>query len=248
MGRPKGSKNKPKTPAVAPTIDPATLPPAEVPKKRGRPPGSKNAPKSNIPQATQAPVTTEVPKRRGRPPGSKNKAKDGTPTVTSPVSTPTAPVATVTPPESTDAPKRRGRPPKTIAPTLPATPAPAAEATPPPIPAAATKAPVTPAPVVVTRTASEDEADTSAPRAAYTREQLNHPALDPFEQHAKIFLEHASAHRKLMFEGKADDTLTVERAVVRTLVDFFEIDVEALIANDKKQKAQPTSGGAQIVK
>ncbi|RTL07801.1 hypothetical protein EKK58_01250 [Candidatus Dependentiae bacterium] len=245
MGRPKGSKNKPKNTAVAPTIDPSTLPAAEVPKKRGRPPGSKNKAKDNIPQATKAPETNEVPKRRGRPPGSKNKPKDGGSTATPPAPTPTPPPATATPPVSTEAPKRRGRPPKTIAPTLPATPG---ETAPPPIPAGATKAPSVATPVVVTRTEAEDEAPEPAPRAAYTREQLNHPALDRFEEHARVFYAHASAHRKITFENKADDTLTVERAVLKTLIDFFEIDVEALIANGKKSKDTKAPEGAEAGK
>ncbi len=243
MGRPKGSKNKPKVPAVASTIDPSTLPPAEVPKKRGRPAGSKNAPKPSVPQATQPPATDEVPKRRGRPPGSKNKPKDAAPTATSPAPTPTPPAATATPPASTEAPKKRGRPAKTIAPTLPAA-TPAAE--PPPLPPAATKASTPVVPVVVTRTEAEDDS-TPEERAAYTREQLNHPALDHLEEHAKVFLANASAHRKLMFEGKADATLTPERAALRTLIDFFEIDVEALIANAKKTKDKAPAG-VEIVK
>lgn len=229
MGRPKGSKNKPKTPAVAPTIDPATLPPAEVPKKRGRPPGSKNTLKPSVPQATQPPATSEAPKRRGRPPGSKNKPKDTAPTPTPPAATPA--------PTSADAPKRRGRPPKAVVPALPPS-----EVPPPPIPAGATKSPTSPAPVVVTRTEAEDDAAPVERAAAYTREQLNNQALDYLEEHAKVFLTNASAHRKLMFEGKADDTLTPERAALRTLIDFFEIDVEALITNAKKTKDKAPTG------
>lgn len=71
LGRPKGSKNKPKTNGVAVAPIAAEVP---APKKRGRPKGSKNKPKTN--GVAAAPVTeATAPKKRGRPKGSKNKPK-----------------------------------------------------------------------------------------------------------------------------------------------------------------------------
>ena len=64
MGRPKGSKNKPK------------IVENDVPKRRGRPPGSKNKTKVMDEQVIENRDGNDVPKRRGRPPGSKNKTKD----------------------------------------------------------------------------------------------------------------------------------------------------------------------------
>lgn len=62
-GRPKGSKNKPKT-------DASSVAKASAPAKRGpgRPKGSKNKTNRNAPDG-------EAPKKRGRPKGSKNKPK-----------------------------------------------------------------------------------------------------------------------------------------------------------------------------
>lgn len=197
MGRPKGSKNKPKN------IDPSALPPAEVPKKRGRPPGSKNKPKDNSASAT--PATTEAPRRRGRPPGSKNKARGSEPFAV--------------------------RSPKVVAPTPPPT-----VSTPPPMPAAASA-------VVVTRTEDEpkDAEPTEVQVAPYTLEQLNNPALDELEKHASVFYANASPKRKLMFEGRATDSLTVQRAVLRTLIDFFEIDVTQVIKSNGKTATEAPS-------
>jgi hypothetical protein len=69
-GRPKGSKNKPKT-------DPSNFESqsVDIPRKRGRPKGSKNKLKVDKPNI-QTP-NSEVPRRRGRPKGSKNKLKRG---------------------------------------------------------------------------------------------------------------------------------------------------------------------------
>ena len=66
-GRPKGSKNKPKTDEAAPVAKTASAPAKRGP---GRPKGSKNKPKTDG-------ATTAAPAKRGpgRPKGSKNKPK-----------------------------------------------------------------------------------------------------------------------------------------------------------------------------
>ena len=101
MGRPKGSKNKPKDPSAPKRRGrppgSKNKPPETPPKRRGRPPGSKNKPKDAVPPAAAVPA---VPKRRGRPPGSKNKPKDAADRAAQ-----AAAVAAAAPP------KRRGRPP-----------------------------------------------------------------------------------------------------------------------------------------
>lgn len=91
MGRPRGSKNKPKN--LAENSPPeerlrrrqvlqgaAALGSPGEPKRRGRPPGSKNQPKVEVDK-----VVSEVAKpveaeflRRGRPPGTKNRPKPST--------------------------------------------------------------------------------------------------------------------------------------------------------------------------
>jgi hypothetical protein len=66
LGRPKGSKNKPKDGSNTPASSGTT----EAPKKRlGRPKGSKNKPKDGS-------VTPPSPGKPGRPKGSKNKPKE----------------------------------------------------------------------------------------------------------------------------------------------------------------------------
>lgn len=65
-GRPKGSKNKPKT-----EIDKVEDKVETTPKRRGRPKGSKNKVKLDKVKDTQ----DTTPKKRGRPKGSKNKVK-----------------------------------------------------------------------------------------------------------------------------------------------------------------------------
>lgn len=230
MGRPKGSKNKPKVPAVAvpQAIDPSTLPAPAV-KRRGRPAAQPATP------APQPPATTEVPKRRGRPPGSKNKPKDGATTVTPPAPTPTPPAATATSPASTEIPKRRGRPPKVVVPTVSV----------PPVTPAATVTPTPP--TQITRTDSDEEAaEASAPvekPSPYTLEQLNDPALDELTAHATALFEKASASRKLFFEEKVRPGLTVEKAVLKVLVDFLEINVPNTIAQNGKAKGKEKAGG-----
>jgi hypothetical protein len=65
-GRPKGSKNKPKTDTA-----PVSPEPAPIAKKRGRPKGSKNKVYVQPELAAAQPVAEA--KKRGRPKGSKNK-------------------------------------------------------------------------------------------------------------------------------------------------------------------------------
>ena len=82
MGRPKGSKNKPKVPAPGTAADPAASVPADpasvapVPKRRGRPPGSKNKPKADTlgapgtnpaSETPSSPRATHVPAIAARP-------------------------------------------------------------------------------------------------------------------------------------------------------------------------------------
>jgi hypothetical protein len=203
MGRPKGSKNKPKTPSAE----------QEPVKKAGKPVEVKVAP-------VPPPVTTEAPKRRGRPPGSKNKHEEGGVTTQ-----PTAAISVhvqadqrqpaPSAAQQVDAPKRRGRPPgsKNVTKTEHGEPPPAAA-------------------VIVSRTESEEE-QPPARAVSYTVDQLNDSALDKLEAHANEFFNLASPARKLMFENRGNGEITVGRAVLRTLVDFFEIDVIALIKHGK---------------
>lgn len=114
------------------------------------------------------------------------------------------------------------------------------------MPAGAKVTPSVPSALVVTRTEAEDDEAANGTPALYTEEQLNNPALDSLEEHAKVFLALASAHRKVMFEGKASASMTVERGALKTLIDFFEIDVEAIIKNGKTQKSgKATTGGTE---
>lgn len=228
MGRPKGSKNKPKNQDAGysrtPTVDPATLP-APLVKRRGRPPGKK--PVAPAPVA-QPPVTNETPKRRGRPPGSKNRPKDSAAPPPVPQST-TLPA----PPTSVEAPKRRGRPPKVVVPVVSV----------PPVLATAPTVPVVSAQVQITRTECDEgngETEEAPPAklvVPYTYEQLNHPALDAFEEHAEAFLDAASAGRKVYFDGKVRPDVSLTRIVLKLLVDYFEINVPEIIARYEAQKA-----------
>jgi len=206
MGRPKGSKNKPKLPAVtaASTLAPT---PAPTVQKRARAVAATPPPPPPAP-----PATAEVPKRRGRPPGSKNKPKDGAPAAPAPA----APT-----------PEPAKRTPRVVVPAV----------TPPPLPPVVTT--TVPAATQITRTDTDDAPDQEASQeklAAYTVLDLRHPALKELQAHATAFFDQASPRQKLFFEGKVRPGMTVPLAVLKVLVDFFEIDVLKLI--DQHAKAQ----------
>jgi len=74
IGRPKGSKNKPKEATAAIPVQVSTPAATTSNTRIGRPPGSKNKPKVAPVSVPAAPVQTTT-KRIGRPPGSKNKPK-----------------------------------------------------------------------------------------------------------------------------------------------------------------------------
>jgi hypothetical protein len=199
MGRPKGSKNKPKVPVVAATPEAAPV----VQKKRG----------SAVPAAPAPAPAPEQKKRGGRPKGSKNKPKTDTP---APAPTP-APAA---PPTPAPEPPKGKKAAKTIVPTI--------------TPEALTK-PASPSatqPIEVVRTPTESDAE---PVETLTASQLNHPALAGLLATATTLLANASPSRKLMFENKANTDYTAELATLRTLVEFFEIDVAELIAQHAKK-------------
>lgn len=218
MGRPKGSKNKPKvTEAATPSNANNT-----VVKRRGRPPGVSNKPTVN---PTSAPVAV---KRRGRPPGSKNRPKDNAPVAAAPVdNTPPAPPSSA---PSSEAPKRRGRPPKVVAPVIPSTALPPVLSSPPTL--------TLNVPPEVTRTACDEGQDDRSPEIQgvppYSYAQLNHPALNELEAHAAAFAVHASPARAVFFDEKVQPGITRERAVLKLLVDFFEINLPALIVQYEK--------------
>lgn len=99
IGRPPGSKNKPKETPTAIPVHGSTPTPTTSNKRIGRPPGSKNKPKVALPIPVQGSApATPAPKKIGRPMGSKNKPKVAisapTPAVPVPVTTtPSAPAA-----------------------------------------------------------------------------------------------------------------------------------------------------------
>lgn len=212
MGRPKGSKNKPKPAVTAASIPaPASSPAVQ---KRARAVAATPPPPPPPP-----PVTAEVPKRRGRPPGSKNKPKDDAP----------APPAPVTP-----APEPTKRASKVVVPTV----------TPPPLPPVVTSS--VPTATQITRTDTDDAPDQEASQeklAAYTVDDLRHTALKELQAHATAFFDQASPRQKLFFEGKVRPGMTVSLAVLKVLVDFFEIDVLKLIDQHAKAKAGHEKAG-----
>ena len=103
-------------------------------------------------------------------------------------------------------------------------------------------APVVPANVIreeVQNKEEEEEKPTQAVasdiRKAYTFEDLTNPALDGLEKHVDALLNLASPKRKAYFENKKlPNSPTLARSVLRTLIDYFEIDVHAVIAAAKK--------------
>jgi hypothetical protein len=98
MGRPKGSKNKPKVPVVAATPEaapvvqkkrgsavpaaPAPAPAPEQKKRGGRPKGSKNKPKTDTPAPAPTPAPAAPPTPAPEPPKGKKAAKTIVPTIT----------------------------------------------------------------------------------------------------------------------------------------------------------------------
>lgn len=102
MGRPKGSKNKPKDQAVEVVVPPQGQPEVAA-KRRGRPPGIKNKPKADSDTPAPAPVAqpNPTPGRRGRPPGSKNTPRVNPAADVVPVTSPKVVAAPTPPPEVT---------------------------------------------------------------------------------------------------------------------------------------------------
>ncbi len=205
MGRPKGSKNKPKTIGVAtpastqPVPQPVlTTPVSASTKRRGRPPGSKNKKaQESTPEAVVAPATSEVPQKKTKP-------------------------------EDSPAPqKRRGRPPKVVVPVLPQS------APTPPSPAAPVQVTRTldvgDAPPVEKPLAPAHRAICSH---TYTVEQMNHPAMDKLEKHLMSIYEYASPATKVSIEAKTLAGLTTERSILYTILAFFDIDPNTII-NEK---------------
>lgn len=239
MGRPKGSKNKPKviTPENAALSIPevpvakkgsavpvVAAPGTEVPKRRGRPPGSTNKPKvangepgfvTAVPTAPA--ITGEVPKRRGRPPGSKNKATEGC------VELPPVPATATVEPI-----KRQGRPPgSTNKPKVVETsPEPI---TPPVLPRS--RAAVTVVPDGGEESNEERAQITSPP--VYSLEDLQNPALAPLAEHVAEIAALASSSRKVFYEERALPGISYELRVLKTLIDYLEIDVKKYIEDNE---------------
>ena len=181
MGRPKGSKNKPKV-IVPATTPAATQPQAEEARKRVKPAAAKPA------KPAEAPL-----KRKGRPPGSKNKDKQEAAAVAAP------PVQTA----------------KLQAPA--------------PIP-------IPPPAVTIVRTNEGEETDGGSSarevdtRAGYTAQDLSSPALQPLEDAIAPLVALISPKRRLYYEERALPGVSFERQVLKTFLDYFEVDVKKLVA------------------
>ena len=66
--------------------------------------------------------------------------------------------------------------------------------------------------------------------AAYTLEELQSPALDGLEHDIAKLVSLASPRRKLIQEARAPKGVSYNRAVLKTLLDYFEVDVKKLVA------------------
>ena len=161
----------------------------------------------------------------GRPKGSKNKPKDGSPAPAAAVAP--APVKKAAPApvqkkavEAAPAPAKK-RDVKVVAPKVGiATGNPTAD----PAPVVSVKAVPTPVPV------KAEVTKTPAPKAAgYTIEDLQDPALDKLEAAVSVLLDHASAHRRVYHESRALPGVSIERSVLKVMIDYFEIDVQKII-------------------
>lgn len=192
MGRPKGSKNKPKN--VEASAQPVEAKEVAV-KKKGRPAGVKAAEKEEAPAKAptavetpvEAPETSEAPKRRGRPPGAKKEAKVVAPVLPTKAEDPAPPASKLT----------------------------------------------------IVRTDTADEA-APAPvvekRAEYTLDDLMHPALDDLEHSITELANLASPRRKVHHESRSLPGVSYERSVLKTLIDYFEVDVKKYIADQTSNK------------
>lgn len=191
----------------------------------GRPKGSKNKVKQPV-IAQPEPVKSAKPVKsvltaypaekvssghRGRPPGAKNKNLAA-------VAQPKA--AAVLPVE-----KKKGRPPKVKEEVTPPSP---------PSPPPAIKPPEVITTVVRTDSAEEDTTGVKGKEATYTLAELQSPLLDEMEEHVAYLVDLASPARKVYFEGLAIAGVSYMRRIMKTFIDFLEIDLQAYLENQAK--------------
>ena len=162
----------------------------------------------------------------GRPKGSKNKPKDAVPTAPATPAVQKKPAKEVKPAKAAAKPEPK--------PEVKAAPAKETKAPKAPKVVAPVASPAVPAAVARTEDAPKPEptvaASTPSRPPEYTLEDLQHDALAPWEAAIKPIVAKAAAHRKLFYEEKSLPGVSLDRRVLKTLIDYLEIDVKALIA------------------